>query len=391
MSMKILVTGAAGFIGAALCERLLQEGMQVVGLDNLNPYYPLALKRHRLARLETLASQCAGECGDGRRPGSFRFVPLDLVEREALLALMKDEGFEVVVNLAAQAGVRHSISQPFDYVDSNLVGFVNLLEACRAARPSHLLYASSSSVYGDDAAQPLQEAQVGERPLSLYAATKRANELMAYSYSHLYGMPVTGLRFFTVYGARGRPDMAPLRFARKLLAGEVIDVYNRGQMARDFTHVSDIVEGIFRLMPLPPAQVSSAAPSRVLNLGRGEPIALGDFINGLEAALCITARRRLLPMQPGDVERTWADTSALQALTGFRPVVSLATGLEELAEWARHYPSLLSETQDEREHEASEAARGLTAQHLSTLRGMTSIRPPASAGLAFSAEAPLKA
>ncbi len=390
MSMKILVTGAAGFIGAALCERLLKEGLQVVGLDNLNPYYPLALKQHRLTRLEALAGQCVAAPGNARRLGSFRFVKLDLVEREALRTLMQEEEFDVVVNLAAQAGVRHSITQPFDYVDSNLVGFVNLLEACRDTAPSHLLYASSSSVYGDDARQPLQESQAGVRPLSLYAATKRSNELMAYSYAHLYGLPVTGLRFFTVYGARGRPDMAPLRFARKLLADEVIDVYNHGQMARDFTHVSDIVEGIYRLMHLPPTQEMNAAPSRVLNLGRGEPIALGNFINGLEAALGVPARKRLLPMQPGDVERTWADTSALETLTGFRPSVSLATGLEELAEWAQQYPSLLRETDDEQlprvrcPDEAGVAAGGHSGR-------MTKAGMSAMTALAFSSGTLLKA
>ncbi|WP_158773328.1 NAD-dependent epimerase/dehydratase family protein [Cobetia sp. L2A1] len=334
--MKILITGAAGFIGAALCERLLKEGLQVVGLDNLNPYYPLALKRHRLARLEALAAR-------PNAVGSFRFVKMDLIEREALMTLMQCESFDVVVNLAAQAGVRHSISQPHDYVDSNLVGFVNLLEACRAARPRHLLYASSSSVYGDDTRQPLTEGQAGVQPLSLYAATKQANELMAYSYAHLYGLPVTGLRFFTVYGARGRPDMAPLRFARKLLAGEAIDVYNHGQMARDFTHISDIVESIRRLMVLPPTHEANTAPSRVLNVGRGEPVALGDFISGLEDVLGIKARKRLLPMQAGDVERTWADTTALEALSGFRPGVSLSEGLAELAGWVRAYPELLAE------------------------------------------------
>ncbi|WP_088742387.1 SDR family NAD(P)-dependent oxidoreductase [Cobetia sp. QF-1] len=337
--MKILITGAAGFIGAALCERLLEEGVHVVGVDNLNPYYPLALKSHRLTRLEALA----GKPNQSEMTGSFRFVKMDLTERDALMQLMQDERFDVVVNLAAQAGVRHSISQPHDYVDSNLVGFVNLLEACRAARPCHLLYASSSSVYGDDARQPLTEEQAGAKPLSLYAATKRANELMAYSYAHLYGLPVTGLRFFTVYGARGRPDMAPLRFARKLMAGEAIDVYNHGQMARDFTHISDIVEGIRCLIDLPPPREVDAAPSRVLNVGRGEPIALRDFISGLEDALGLKARKRWLPMQAGDVERTWADTTALEALSGFRPHVSLRDGLAELADWARAYPELLAE------------------------------------------------
>ncbi|MEO1460303.1 MAG: NAD-dependent epimerase [Pseudomonadota bacterium] len=330
----VLVTGAAGFIGAALCERLLAAGRPVLGIDNLVPYYDPALKRARLARLEG-------------RPG-FAFEPVDLADREAMAALFARLRPARVVNLAAQAGVRYSIEAPHAYADSNLVGFLNVLEGCRAAGTAHLLYASSSSVYGGNERVPFETGQSVDHPVSLYAATKKANELMAHTYAHLYGIPATGLRFFTVYGPWGRPDMAYYSFTRALFAGETIKVFNHGQMERDFTYVDDVVEAMLRLLDRPaapdpafdrarPEPARSWAPHRIFNIGNHRPEALMDFIAALEAATGWQARMEFLPMQPGDVHATYAETADLRAETGFAPDTPLAEGLGRFVAWYREY------------------------------------------------------
>ena len=324
--MDILVTGAAGFIGYHVAQALLARGHRVTGLDNLNAYYDVSLKEARLARLTPQQD--------------FTFVRRDLADRDAMAALFSEQRFDQVVHLAAQAGVRYSLDNPFAYVDSNLVGFGHILEGCRAQQVSHLVYASSSSVYGESGAPPFSEQQNVDQPISLYAATKKANELMAYTYSHLYQLPATGLRFFTVYGPWGRPDMALFKFVRAVLAGEPIDVYNHGDMARDFTYIDDIVAGLLHTLALPPqtgAGASDQVPNRVLNIGRGQPVKLLDFIAEVEAATGCRAQRRMLPMQPGDVPMTWADTSALQALTGYQPRWQLADGVREFVSWYRSF------------------------------------------------------
>jgi len=337
MAGSVLVTGAAGFIGAAVCEQLLQRGERVVGLDNLNPYYDPALKRARLERLEAAAG-----------PGQFRFEALDVAGAEALAALVVAEASDRVVHLAAQAGVRYSIENPAAYIQSNLVGFGAVLEACRHADVRHLVYASSSSVYGGNRQMPFSEQQPVNHPVSLYAATKKANELMAHTYSHLYGLPATGLRFFTVYGPWGRPDMAPMLFARAILAGEPIQVFNQGRMQRDFTYIIDIAEGVIRCLdkpatadpgfdPLDPNPATAAVPHRLFNIGNSQPIPLLRFIEVLEAALGREAIRDLQPMQPGDVPATAADTRALEAWVGFRPSTPIETGVERFAGWYRGY------------------------------------------------------
>jgi UDP-glucuronate 4-epimerase len=323
--MKLLVTGAAGFIGMHVAARLLARGDTVVGIDNLDPYYDVALKR---ARLATLTAQ----------PG-FRFERIDIGERDALGALFAREGFERVVHLAAQPGVRYSIENPHAYVNANVVGFLHVLEGCRHHGVRHLVYASSSSVYGGNVKLPFAETDNVDRPVSLYAATKKADELMAHVYSHLYRLPATGLRFFTVYGPWGRPDMAPMLFTRAILAGRPIDVYNHGAMRRDFTFVDDIVEGVVRVVDKPPAggAAGDPAPHRVFNIGNHEAVALTDFIACLEEALGRRAERRLLPMQPGDVEATYADTQALHEWVGFRPQTPLRVGIERFVAWYRGY------------------------------------------------------
>jgi UDP-glucuronate 4-epimerase len=336
----ILVTGAAGFIGAFLARRLLDRGFSVVGLDNLNAYYDPALKRLRLAGL-------------GALPG-FRFIEADLADRAAIAALFARERFTHVVHLAAQAGVRHSIDNPFAYADSNLTGFLTVLEGCRAAGTRHLLYASSSSVYGGNVRLPFAAADAVDHPVSLYAATKKANELMAHAYAHLYGLPCTGVRFFTVYGPMGRPDMAYFKFAEAIAAGEPIRIFNGGQMMRDFTYVDDIVEGLTRLLPLPPAALAegpapdgpaagpdgSWAPWRVVNMGATRPTPLMEMIATLERALGREARKEYLPMQPGDVRATWADVSSLDALIGARPPTALGDGLARFAAWFKEWRGL---------------------------------------------------
>lgn len=332
-----LVTGAAGFIGMHVSLALLARGDTVVGLDNLNDYYDPQLKRDRLAAIA--ATQGA------RR---FRFVQADVADMAALDALFATECFDGVVHLAAQAGVRYSLTHPHAYAQSNLVGFVNMLEACRHQRTAHLVYASSSSVYGGNSRMPFSEDHAVDHPVSLYAATKKANELMAHTYSHLYGLPTTGLRFFTVYGPWGRPDMAPMLFARAILAGEPIKVFNHGQMQRDFTYIDDIVAGVVATLdrpPLPdetfdrlaPRSSTSWAPYRVFNIGHSEPVQLMDFIRTLESALGVPARLDLQPMAPGDVPATYADVHALQQWTGVTPHTDLRAGIERFVAWYRTY------------------------------------------------------
>lgn len=332
--MTILVTGAAGFIGFHLCQRLLDRGETVMGLDNLNAYYDPALKQARLALLQ------------GRE--GFSFTRQDLEDGEAMAALFERLRPQRVVHLAAQAGVRHSIDNPAAYVQSNLVGFGHVLEGCRHGGVTHLVYASSSSVYGGNTRLPFREDQGVDHPVSLYAASKKANELMAHTYSHLYGVPATGLRFFTVYGPWGRPDMALFRFTRAILAGEPIDLYNHGQMVRDFTYIDDIVEGVVRVLDRPatpdphfdadqPHPDRSWAPHRLFNIGNADPTPLLTYVEALEQALGRPAQRRLLPLQPGDVPATAADTSALEAWTGFRPATPVHEGVARFVAWYRAF------------------------------------------------------
>ncbi|MDQ5882402.1 MAG: UDP-glucuronate 4-epimerase [Pseudomonadota bacterium] len=319
--MKVLVTGAAGFIGMHVCQRLLARGDEVVGIDNLNDYYEVALKEARLAQLTPQPN--------------FRFVRLDIADRDGLAELFAKEKAQRVVHLAAQAGVRYSITNPQAYADSNLGGFLNILEACRHNPVAHLVYASSSSVYGGNEKMPFAEDDSVDRPVSLYAATKKANELMAHAYSHLYGIPATGLRFFTVYGPWGRPDMAYFSFARAILAGKSIEVFNHGQLRRDFTYIDDIVEGIIRVLdkPATPEAAAPHAAHRVFNIGNHEPVALLEFIETLEQALGREAIKAFKPMQPGDVLATFADTAQLQAWVGFSPKTSLKDGIGKFVTW----------------------------------------------------------
>ena len=322
--MTVLVTGAAGFIGYHTVKRLCQEGLEVVGIDNLNDYYSVELKHARLKELESL-------------PG-FRFQALDIVDKPALMALFTDHAFTEVVHLAAQAGVRYSLDNPDVYAQSNLVGFLNVLEACRHHRPAHLIYASSSSVYGTNSKMPFCVEDAVDHPISLYAASKRANELLAHSYCHLYGLKASGLRFFTVYGPWGRPDMALFKFTEAILKGLPIDIYNHGQMSRDFTYVDDIVESVARLRSKPPVpNEPGAGVNRIFNIGRGQPVPLLEFVDCLESALGIKAQRNFMPLQAGDVIKTWADISALAEWVDFRPQVAVETGVAEFVKWYRHF------------------------------------------------------
>jgi UDP-glucuronate 4-epimerase len=332
--MKILVTGAAGFIGMTTSLRLLARGDKVVGLDNLNDYYEVSLKENRLKRLTC-------------QPG-FRFVKLDVADRPGMEKLFAEEKFDKVIHLAAQAGVRYSLQNPHAYVDSNIVGFVNILEGCRHNAVKHLVYASSSSVYGGNTRMPFSEHDSVDHPVSLYAATKKANELMAHTYSHLYGLPTTGLRFFTVYGPWGRPDMALFLFTKAILEGRPIDVFNYGKMQRDFTYVDDIVEGVIRVTDRiaepNPAYLSDEAdpatsnvPYRVFNIGNHNPVPLMDFIGAIEEALGRTAEKNLLPLQDGDVPATYADTALLDEWVGFAPATSVKEGVGRFIAWYRDY------------------------------------------------------
>ena len=330
----VLVTGAAGFIGFHLAARLLREGRSVIGLDNLNPYYDVELKKARLALLQEEAG--------------FRFAPVDLIGRQEVSELVASARPAVVVNLAAQAGVRYSLVNPHAYVDANLVGFLNLLEACRHAGVKHLVYASTSSVYGANAKLPFAPDDPVDHPLTLYAATKRANELMAHSYSHLYRMPVTGLRFFTVYGPWGRPDMALFLFTRAILMGQPIDVFGDGELARDFTYIDDIVEGVRRVLGRPPQPdpawqaaapnpATSAAPYRIYNIGNNRPVKVARLIEILENALGRKAVKRFVPMQAGDMFATWADIDDLQRDVGYTPTTSIEEGVPRFARWYREF------------------------------------------------------
>jgi UDP-glucuronate 4-epimerase len=322
----ILVTGAAGFIGAAVVQRLLERGEAVIGIDNLNDYYDPQLKLDRLARVSALPQ--------GER---FRFERLDLADRQALLRLFAGHRFGKVVHLAAQAGVRRSLTHPQDYIDSNMTGFLNLLECLRAHPVTHCVYASSSSVYGANTKMPFAETDRVDDPVSLYAVTKRANELMAAVYARQFGIALTGLRFFTVYGPWGRPDMAPIKFTKAILAGEPIDVYNEGRMLRDFTYIDDVVQGVVAVLDLPPRAAAAGAAHSIFNIGNNKPEPLLHFIDVLEASLGRTAVRRLLPMQPGDVEATAADIDRLQQATGWRPSTSIEVGLPKMVRWYRDY------------------------------------------------------
>ena len=326
-----MITGAAGFIGATLVHRLLERGDIVSGIDNLNDYYDVSLKEARLARL-TSSDQ-------------FNFVKADIADRDVMSNLFSSHNFDVVVNLAAQAGVRYSIDNPAAYIDANLVGFGNILEGCRHNAVGHLVYASSSSVYGSNTKLPFSEEDNVDHPISLYAASKKANELMAHAYAHLYGLPTTGLRFFTVYGPWGRPDMALFKFTKGILEGQPIPVYNRGQMVRDFTYVDDIVEGVIRVIDQP-AQISDgvnepdrsvSAPWRIYNIGNSERVQLMDYIRALEEALGRQARLDLLPMQDGDVLATEADVGALETDFGYRPQIKVEEGIRRFVEWYRTY------------------------------------------------------
>jgi UDP-glucuronate 4-epimerase len=320
--MRVLVTGAAGFIGMHLAERLARDGVAVAGVDNFDPYYDVSLKRARAARLAAAKIGCES---------------VDLADGAATRALLGRGGFTHVAHLAAQPGVRYSLVNPGAYLRNNVDAFGSVLEACRHASVSHLVYASSSSVYGASHALPFSEDQRVDSPVSLYAATKRADELMAHSYSHLYRLPATGLRFFTVYGPWGRPDMAPMQFTRAILAGETIKVFNHGRMRRDFTYVDDIVEGVVRVLRLPPDASGSVAPHAIYNIGNHQAVDLETFIGELERLLGRAAIKEYLPLQPGDVPETYASIDKLAALTGFSPSTPLATGLARFVAWYRDY------------------------------------------------------
>ena len=326
--MKILVTGAAGFIGYHLTARLLSDGYAVVGLDSINDYYDVRLKQARLAQLG-ICEPKDGVVEKSNCYEAFRFVKGDLSDRELLPRLFSEEQFDAVVNLAAQAGVRYSLENPFAYVESNLVGFVNLLECCRHYPVKHLVYASSSSVYGGNTKTPFSEEDRVDTPVSLYAATKKSNELMASCYAHLYGIPSTGLRFFTVYGPWGRPDMAPMLFTKAILAGEPIKVFNEGNLSRDFTYIDDIVEGVVRVLQKPPQEPRH----EIYNIGGGHPVQLMDFIHTLEEHLGRKAVLELLPMQAGDVYTTYADSKKLESAINYKPTTTLHDGIACFVAW----------------------------------------------------------
>lgn len=331
--MSILITGAAGFIGAQLSKRLLEQGFEIIGIDNLNDYYDVNLKKARLTQLKTQPH--------------FRFIQLDLADRAGIAELFSQNKFKKVINLAAQAGVRYSIENPYAYVDSNILGFVNLLEGCRHHRIEHLVFASSSSVYGLNTKMPFSVHHNVDHPISLYAATKKSNELMAHTYAHLYGLPTTGLRFFTVYGPWGRPDMAYFKFTQAILKDQPIEVYNHGKMQRDFTYIDDIIEGVVRVLdriPEPnlnwssdsPDPGTSPAPYRLYNIGNNQPAELMYFIKTLEKALGKTAKMQMLPMQPGDVTATYADINDLEREIGFKPRTTIEEGIAHFVDWYRN-------------------------------------------------------
>jgi UDP-glucuronate 4-epimerase len=346
--MKVLVTGAAGFIGSYVAQRLVERGDIVVGVDNLNDYYNPQLKLDRLKTLLNTDVDIAGRSVSESGCKNFTFVKLAIEERQAMMNLFEAERFDVVVNLAAQAGVRYSIENPFAYIDSNLVGFANVLEGCRHGGVKHLVYASSSSVYGLNGNTPYQESHSIAHPVSLYAATKKADELMAHAYSHLYGLPTTGLRFFTVYGPWGRPDMSPALFADAILNDRAIKVFNNGDMFRDFTYVDDIVEGVIRVVDSTaepdgawdasnPNPATSSAPYRIYNIGNSSPVKLMDFIKSIEQAVGKEAEKIMMPMQSGDVVGTYADTTLLQQDVDFKPNTPLSVGMQRYVDWYKNY------------------------------------------------------
>ena len=350
--MKILVTGAAGFIGFYVCKGLLNRGDIVVGLDNINTYYDVSLKYGRLSALGIQQEYVDWyKFVQSNVYEQFRFIRMNLEDKQAMRMLFANEHFDKVVNLAAQAGVRYSIENPYAYVESNIDGFLNVLEGCRHYQVKHLVYASSSSVYGLNGKVPFSEKDSIAHPISLYAATKKSNELMAHTYRHLYGVPSTGLRFFTVYGPWGRPDMSPFLFADAMLHGRPIKVFNNGDMLRDFTYIDDIVEGVLRVIdhipaPTPdwsaqaPDPSSSAAPYKIYNIGNSHPVKLMDFIHAIEEAIARPAEKIYLPMQPGDVYQTNADTSALQSELGFKPDKPIKEGVRETIDWYRSFYQL---------------------------------------------------
>lgn len=333
--MKVLVTGVAGFIGFHLTQKLLDKGIEVIGIDNLNDYYDVSLKEGRLSQLS-----------QNEHKENFEFIKMDLVDNSQMEALFNNNDFEIVINLAAQAGVRYSIENPRAYIDSNVVGFLNILEGCRNKNIKHLIYASSSSVYGANKKMPFSEIDSVDHPVSLYAATKKSNELLAHAYSHLYKIPTTGLRFFTVYGPWGRPDMAYFKFAKSITEGKPISVFNNGDMYRDFTYIDDIVEGIVRLLDVIPESMqdsneidpsNSYAPYRVYNIGNNNPEKLMGFINILEKAIGKKAEIEFLPMQKGDVKATYADINKLNEAIGFTPSTPLEVGLDKFVNWYKNY------------------------------------------------------
>jgi UDP-glucuronate 4-epimerase len=347
--MKILVTGAAGFIGFHLTKRLITGGHEVIGLDNINDYYSTQLKYDRLAQLGLPKDAIVdGKLVESVDNPKLKFIKADLQQKELVDKLFIDEELETVINLAAQAGVRYSLEDPYRYIDSNITGFLNLLEAARHYSLKHLIYASSSSVYGANTNMPFSTSDNVDHPMSLYAASKKANELMAHTYSNLFDIPTTGLRFFTVYGPWGRPDMALFLFAKAMLNGEPINVFNHGNMERDFTYVDDIVEGIYRLVPKPPAPnpkwngnnpdpSTSFAPYRLFNIGNSSPVKLMDFIGEIENQLEIKAKKKMLPMQPGDVPQTWANVDDLFEYIDFKPQVSVEEGISQFIDWYKEY------------------------------------------------------
>lgn len=338
--MKYLVTGIAGFIGSKVAEKLLAQGHDVIGVDNMNDYYDVNLKHSRIKRIQ----DCTGE----ENFGSLTLVIMDISDRTGVAKLFEEHKFDRVIHLAAQAGVRYSIDNPLSYADSNLVGHINILEGCRHTKVKHLVYASSSSVYGLNQKVPFSTQDSVDHPVSLYAATKKSNELMAHTYSHLFNVPTTGLRFFTVYGEYGRPDMALFKFTKSILDDEPIDIYNNGDLSRDFTYIDDIVEGIVRIQDHVPTQNpewtveigspdTSSAPYRIYNIGNGNPVRLMDFVTELEIALGIEAKKNFLPMQMGDVYQTYADTKDLFEAVGYKPQVNVKQGVTNFVKWYREF------------------------------------------------------
>ncbi len=340
--MKYLVTGAAGFIGYHVSEALCQQGHQVVGIDNINDYYDPALKHARLSELDKFCDKSS------LAPNTFSFLKMDLSDRDGIASLFAEQQFDIVIHLGAQAGVRYSIDNPFAYADSNMVGHLTILEGCRHNNVKHLVYASSSSVYGLNSTMPFSCDHSVDHPISLYAATKKSNELMSHTYSHLYQIPTSGLRFFTVYGPWGRPDMALFKFTKKIFDGEAIDIYNNGLLSRDFTYIDDIVEGILRVsnhIPQPNndwttetgSAKNSSAPYQIFNIGNGQPVQLLDFVEALEKAIGIPAIKNMMPMQAGDVYKTWADTKDLFDAVGYQPKTGINEGVECFVKWYRDF------------------------------------------------------